>query len=71
MASPNNPKSREQLIREHSKARVIVANKPKPVGYATTGAGDILFDSNGMPVLDWNLPLSDESAVELVVKSVK
>jgi hypothetical protein len=25
MASPNNPKSCEQLIREHSKARVLVS----------------------------------------------
>ncbi len=26
MASPNNPKSSAQLIREHSKARVLVAS---------------------------------------------
>lgn len=32
MASPNNPKSVEQLIRQHSKARVIRATPVHPRG---------------------------------------
>lgn len=37
MASPNNPKSAEQLIREHSKARVISADRVHPIDQRLTG----------------------------------
>ena len=38
MASPNNPKSSAQLIREHSRARVIVPSRKRFItGYSPLG----------------------------------
>lgn len=68
MASPNNPKSSAELIREYSQARVIVANKPKIIGFQTHADGTPIVTANGQLVPKAEKILTDHSVIEQVVK---
>lgn len=61
MASPNNPKSCEQLIREHSKARVLVASR-KPM---VIGRNEL----TGLPI--FARLMTDADAIEQMVRQYR